>query len=312
MSGVVIRDFQPDDAEGISRLFRQIYGDLYVYPEVYLPSLIRRRNQEGVWRSAIAELDGVIVAHAALLIKPSSPTLAEIALTVASPVVIGRGAGVRVCRHLRDRAQAFGIDKLSALLVCSHVQSQRMANPLGFATTGLLLDYLPSPFVRGARESYVISCLPLVPHPLPAIDWPSSCRAWIEPMVERYGVHTGSPFEGNTALAPDVYRDGELINITLNEANDALVDEVCRLPDQTIKLVKVRMAQDMVPAATQLRQAGYRHTGLMPAPSGGWYWLMQSGFRAERVELVCPIAQRLLDSVRSAAAPRFVSSERAA
>lgn len=37
---IEIRAFQRQDGEGISALFRTVYGDRYVYPDIYMPSLI--------------------------------------------------------------------------------------------------------------------------------------------------------------------------------------------------------------------------------------------------------------------------------
>lgn len=41
---IEIRVFQRQDGEGISALFRTVYGDRYVYPDIYMPSLIGWRN----------------------------------------------------------------------------------------------------------------------------------------------------------------------------------------------------------------------------------------------------------------------------
>lgn len=301
-TAVVIRDFYPADAEDVSALFKQIYGDHYVYPEVYLPSLICERNANGAWRSAVAELDGKIVAHAALLIDQSAPDCAEIALTVASQSVVGRGVGVRVCRYLRDRAPQFGVDMLTALLVTSHIQSQRMANPLGFSTTGLLFDYLPSPFSAGTRESYVISCLPLVAWPLPEITWPPGCRHWIAPMVARYGIDR-RPVQNDDAEPPpplNVQSDGELIKLTLRDVSERTLEEVCDLPSQRRKLIRVSLADNLAPnlpsAWKRLSKAGYRHTGIMPISAGGWHWLMQSGPDKEQLPLHCSLARHIFEA----------------
>ena len=67
---IAIRDFQADDAAGVSALFRAIYGEHYVYPDVYLPSMIRRHNTAGRWHSAVAVSGGRVLGHAALWRDP--------------------------------------------------------------------------------------------------------------------------------------------------------------------------------------------------------------------------------------------------
>ncbi len=297
----IIRDFEPNDAEGISILFNKIYGAHYVYPEVYLPSLIRDRNANEVWHSAIAELDGEIVGHAALLFSPGKSTSAEIALMVASPKVAGRGIGIRVCRHLRKKAPQFGINMLTAILVSSHLQSQRMANPLGFGTTGLLFDYLPSSFSSNGRESYVLTCLPLTPCPLPYIDWPENCHHWIEPMSARYGIQSGTEYNQHlhSSMPIEVNSDGELITFTLNQISDRTLDEICSMPPQRPKLVRLLLGKNLKSACERLHTSGYCHTGIMPADGGLWYWLMQSRFRGESMQLHCPLARSIWEGATS-------------
>lgn len=300
----VIRDFQSADADGISALFAEVYGAHYIYLEVYLPSLIRERNASGAWYSAVAELEGEIVAHAALRFPPGIPRHAEIALTAVSPRVSGRSIGVRLCRYLRDRvAPQFGIGMLTAILVSSHVQSQRMAAPLGFSTTGLLLDYLPSSFSSHGRESYVLSCLPLTPYPLPDIDWPEDCRNWIEPILANYGVTVGGSHQnriGLTSAPPvDIKDDGGLITCTLSHIRDKELDEICRLPPRRLKMVRLPLDSNLMTACERLRGADYHHTGIMPAGDGHWYWLMQSGYQGASMQLHCQLARRIWEGAAS-------------
>jgi len=302
IAAIEIRDFHPDDAEGVAALFREIYGARYVYPEVYLPSFIRARNASGAWHSAVACRAGQVVGHVALLVKPGVPQYAEIGLAVVRPAATGSQAGVRICRHLLDHARRAGMRMLTAMLVCSHVQSQRLAPPLDFGTTGLLLDYLPSPFGARRRESYVLCCRALAACPLPDIAWPAACRPWLDPILARHGVidirkMALPPL--SPAFAMRMTHDEHLLAVTLDDIRDATLDEVAHLPAERARLVRLRAGPGLPEAMARLARIGLRHTGVMPAPEGGWYWLMQDGFRAEEVQLLCPQAQAIFDSVRS-------------
>ncbi|MGF6330423.1 hypothetical protein ABH909_003301 [Pseudomonas sp. BS3782 TE3695] len=50
----------------MSRLFQEVYGDIYAQPDVYLPNMISQHNAEGRWQSILA-MDGArVLGHAAL------------------------------------------------------------------------------------------------------------------------------------------------------------------------------------------------------------------------------------------------------
>ncbi|EJM97487.1 GNAT family N-acetyltransferase [Herbaspirillum sp. YR522] len=292
---LVIRPFEPADAGQISDLFTHVYGQRYVYPEVYLPSLIGQRNASGHWRSIVAEQQDVIVGHAALVIESPHARCAELAMMVVTPTAIGRGIGIRLARALCGHARQWGMEMVVAMLVSSHSQTQRMAAPLGFVTTGLLIDYLPSPYAIGTRETYVLTCLPLQPRPLPDIVWPRAAWPWIEDIVAPLGTCRSMPGlpgpEGRPAL--EVRSDGELVVLTINEVNARVLAEIARLPRHCCRVARLRVCHALDAASRSLWSAGYRHCGLMPAADGGWYWLMQAGFTTRSLRLHCHHASRI-------------------
>jgi GNAT superfamily N-acetyltransferase len=297
---LLFRRFQVDDAQQVSELFAQVYGPRYVYPEVYLPSVIARKNAGGCWYSVVVEQDGRIVGHAALMSAVPDAWCAELALMVVSPGAIGRGIGLRLARMLCNHATQAGIGMVFAMLVISHSQTQRMAAPLGFFTTGLLLDYLPSPFVGGGRESYVLSCLALKARPLPDINWPAGASPWIADVLAQLGTYPVAmpPADAGigigSALAPlEVRCDGELIVLTMPDADGHALAEAVRLPPQRRRLVRLGISDALDAATSQLCRAGYRHVGLIPDVDGGWRWLMQAGFSTDPLPLHCAQAARI-------------------
>ena len=82
---IEIRAFQRQDGEGISALFRTVYGDRYVYPDIYMPSLIGWRNARDEWHSAVAEQNGIIIGHAALWRHHADKQTAELAMFAVHP-----------------------------------------------------------------------------------------------------------------------------------------------------------------------------------------------------------------------------------
>lgn len=55
MDNLTLRSYRRSDARAISHLFREIYGDHYVQPHVYLPLMINQNHGEGRWHSLVAE-----------------------------------------------------------------------------------------------------------------------------------------------------------------------------------------------------------------------------------------------------------------
>ncbi|PHV13080.1 GNAT family N-acetyltransferase [Chitinimonas sp. BJB300] len=291
-SAVSVRSFVPEDADNVSALFRTVYGDCYVYPDVYLPSVICRNNEQQRWHSVVACVEDQIVGHAVLWMHADCPDSAELALNIVHPGARGMGIATTLGAYLRDYARERGLHTLTIKQVSSHTQSQRLAQTLGFQTTGLLLDYVASPFGNEWRESVVLGCLPLQPYPLPSLSWPASCRDWLDPIEQCFGTHSriDSPFATTPmAVASHEHR----IEVTLTDLHPDNVDEVAQMPKERLIYLRLRLDQHTPAAMQQLRRAGFAYAGFMPGPAQGWYGLMQRGYKAHELELCCPIARKL-------------------
>ncbi|MBJ7312540.1 GNAT family N-acetyltransferase [Rugamonas sp. CCM 8940] len=288
---VSIRDFAPDDAESVSALFRAVYGDRYVYPDVYLPSMIHHNNEQQLWQSSVACVDGAIVGHAVLWRHPDTPDCAELALNVVHPSARGMGIATILGRHLCELARKQGLRRVTIKQVSSHRQSQRLAQTLGFHTIGLLLDYVASPFGDSGRESVVLGCLPLQPSPMPALPWPPACRDWVAPMERHFGTQAAIPAAQGLVIV--VGSHGQRIEVTLNQPSPDHLSEVARMP--TGRLIYVKLALDRrAPAAMQeLHRAGFAYAGIMPRAGRGWYGLMQRGYAEQELDLYCPVSRAL-------------------
>lgn len=297
---VAVRNFVADDAERVSALFRAVYGDCYVYPDVYLPSMIYHHNVQERWQSAVACIDGEVVGHAVLwTVHADSPESAELALNVVHPVARSMGIATMLGRHLCDQAREQGLRWLSIKQVSSHTQTQRLARTLGFHTVGLLLDYVTSPFGGERRESVVLGCLPLHPYPIPALAWPQTCRGWITPMERHFGSSPGIDI-GRTAPIT-VATHEQRIEITLDDLHPDHLHEIANIPKGRLLYLKLGLNHRTPSAMQQLHRAGFAYAGFMPGVGQEWYGLMQRGYQAHALDLYCPIARELLkDSLISA------------
>ncbi|SFM21638.1 GNAT family N-acetyltransferase [Rugamonas rubra] len=290
-ASVSIRDFAADDAASVSALFRAVYGDRYVYPDVYLPSMIHHNNEQQLWQSSVACVDGAIVGHAVLWRHPDTPDCAELALNVVHPSARGLGIATILGRHLCQLAGKQGLRCVTIKQVSSHGQSQRLAQTLGFHTVGLLLDYVASPFASTGRESIVLGCLPLQASPLPSLPWPPACRDWIAPMERHFGTRAAVPAAPGPAIV--VASHEQRIEVSLNQPSKEQLSEVAHMPSGRLTYVKLALDGRAPAAMEELHRAGFAYAGVVPRFGRGWYGLMQRGYAEQELELHCPVSRAL-------------------
>ncbi|AOJ72457.1 MULTISPECIES: GNAT family N-acetyltransferase [Burkholderia] len=275
----LVRDYQAADAEPVSALFRAVYGEHYVYPDVYLPSRIHAHNVSGRWRSAVAVRDGRLLGHATLWRDAARPGLAELALNVVHPDARGQRIASRLARHLHATAGRLGVGMVTIKQVCSHPRSQHVALALGFRSTALLIDYVESPFGQAERESIVVGCLPLRAWPLPRLDWPAHWRAWLDSLRAAFG--EAPPAPDSAASDFTLTRDGLRVVLETSRASEAQIAEIAALPARSLLDLSLPATAENVAHAPVLTRGGFRFGGLLPAANGGWrlLWLRGRGPR---------------------------------
>ncbi|WP_199155448.1 GNAT family N-acetyltransferase [Chromobacterium sp. ASV23] len=287
-----VRDYQPADAAGISALFRAIYDDRYFYADVYLPSQIQQRNASGQWRSAVAMQGDKLVGHAALWLNPAYPGQAELAMNVVDPDARGQGIASLLGRHLRAAAADLGVALLTIKQVCSHPRSQYVAQALGFHNIALLPDYIDTPFAGPAPESILLGCLPLQARPLPKLPWPEEWGTWLAPLRQALGENGSAPVgAGLPGLA--LTRCGQRLEVTAQQPTPARLAEIANLPSGQLIYLKLPASAETLALRAQLRKAGFRFGGLLPAAAGGWQLLWLRGISGQDIHLCDEQAARL-------------------
>ncbi|WP_063553364.1 GNAT family N-acetyltransferase [Burkholderia territorii] len=267
-----VRGYQPTDATDVSELFRTVYGEYYVYADVYLPSQIQQRNASGQWHSAVAVREGHLLGHAALWVDAARPRQAELALSVVHPNARGQGIASLLGRHLRSVATDLGIALLTIKQVCSHPQSQYLAQSLGFHNTAILLDYVDSPFGQPEPESIVLGCLPLQIWPLPRLNWPEAWREWLATLY--MGLGEGEAACSNSDL-PDLAlaRHGQRLELVVQQPTEARLAEIATLPSSQLIYLKLPATVETLARKPQLERDNFRFGGLLPEAAVGWQLL---------------------------------------
>ncbi|WP_332763227.1 GNAT family N-acetyltransferase [Pseudomonas koreensis] len=304
MDNVTLRNYRPSDAGAVSRLFREIYGDHYVQPHVYLPLMINQNHGEGRWHSMLAHSEKKLLGHASLCRNSGSHT-AELALSVVHPSTRGHNIATRLGVRLLIHAQALGCQGVTIKQVTQHPYTQRMAERLGFCSTGLLLDYVPSPFGEPLSESVVVGFTAIDGYrrPLPVLPWPASCRDFMERLSSVYGTQNReAPWVGPPL---HVEHCSGRYEVTLKKLDYSLLKQLCQLPQQWMISIRLRLASGFASATESLAAMGFIFTGIAPNERcPGWLALFHRGYRAQTLELHCPHIQRLHDRAQQQIAPR--------
>lgn len=298
MDNVTLRRYRRTDAGAVSRLFREIYGDHYVQPHVYLPLMINQNHGEGRWHSLLAHSDKKLLGHASLCRNSGSHT-AELALSVVHPSTRGQNIATQLGVRLLIHAQALGCQGVTIKQVTQHPYTQRMAERLGFCSTGLLLDYVPSPFGEPLPESIVVGFTAIDGYrrPLPILPWPASCRDFMERLCSVYGTHDKEPPWVGPPM--QVEHCSGRYDVILRKLDGSLLKQLRLLPRQWMISIRLRLASGFASATERLAAMGFIFTGIAPNERcAGWLALFHRGYRARNLELHCPHMQRLHDQAQ--------------
>ncbi|AEA69303.1 GNAT family N-acetyltransferase [Pseudomonas brassicacearum] len=296
MSQVVIRPFRPSDSADTCELFRRVYGDHYVSPDVYMPQMICQHNLQGRWHSLVAMIDDRVVGHAALCRQQLATQDAELALVAVDPDSQGGQIATRLGQQLLDRCQALGLARLSIKQVTSHPYSQRLSQRLGFHDVGLLPDFVPSPFATDQAETIVIGCQAIGGdfRPLPPVQWPAPCQWLMTPLASQFGtLHDDTP-PGIQPLRIN-HLPGR-VDIFAERMDVGLVGQLRQLPAHWPLSIRLGLGRHFCTDYHLLRTAGFFFTGIMPSDTAqGWQALFHRVSQPRKLNLESAFMQRLHD-----------------
>ncbi|KJZ33472.1 MULTISPECIES: GNAT family N-acetyltransferase [Pseudomonas] len=298
MFKLVYRRYQPGDGSAVSQLFREVYGDHYARPDVYLPNMISQHNADGHWTSMLAVDGERVLGHAALCHDTLSDTT-ELALSVVHPAAQGRGISSHLSRELLFLSQAQGVKRILIKQVTHHPYTQRMAFGIGFHSTGLLPDYAPSPLTAPLPETIVIGCYAVEEHarPLPDLAWPESCRRLMQRLSAVFG--TCQLMASPPSMPLQIRQHYQRYVIVIHRLNERLLDQLWRLPGHWLICAKLQLSQHFTEDLQRMTMLGFTFTGLMPAPGDhGWFALFHRGARPRHLSLHCPDMQQLHDDLQ--------------
>ena len=139
---VSTRDFREGDEKSIATLIYRNYGLSYGKEDFYYPYIIRE-EQGRSYVSIVAEADGKVVGHFALILMPGS-NIAEIGVVVVDPLYKGMGIMGKMFDRLIKKAEEIGLSAVFGQAVMYHTFSQKSNLTHHFCETALILGHSAS------------------------------------------------------------------------------------------------------------------------------------------------------------------------
>jgi hypothetical protein len=142
-----VRRFQPEDAEGVVRLFQSVYGSGYPVRTYMEQQLLIAENAANRTISSVAKTPrGDVIGHTALFNSAPHPGTYESGAGVVHAAYRG-GKGIftgLVAHGLELAATIPGVDAIFGEPVCNHIFSQKMSVRLKFVPRALEVDLMPA------------------------------------------------------------------------------------------------------------------------------------------------------------------------
>lgn len=318
---VEIDFFRIDDAPGIARLFREVYGEGYPIKTYTLPDRLIEENAAGRIISSVARTPaGEVVGHDALVRLDPAGQLYENAAGAVLPSFRGQRVFPRVFRHsIVDASKRFGVETIIGEPVCNHPHVQRMCLELGFIESGLEIDlmpataYSPDPCASG-RVSVLQGCFRHKPA-AQAVHVPSTYRRELEYLyedfkLERTFVHSGGvmPAGESSRGSLNLFDLAQVARIAVEgigrdfESFIARMESEARQKGMRILHAWLPLASAFAPVATDiLRGHGYFLGGMLPCLANGDGLLMQKVSQTpdwEGIVLYSERARRIGEMIR--------------
>jgi len=138
--------FCPEDAIGVVRLFRTVYGEGYPVQAFVDPKeLIRANAQKRIISSVARTPSGDIVGHNAMFASAPYHRIYEAGAGLVHPLYRSGGIVGKAVAHGRDlAADVFGLDALFGESVCNHTHVQKVVLGLGGITCAIEVDLMPA------------------------------------------------------------------------------------------------------------------------------------------------------------------------
>lgn len=318
-----IHRMRPEDAEGVTQLFRSVYGDGYPVRTFMDPDLLIEENRAGRTISSVARTSqGHIVGHNAVFHSaPSDKVFESGAGLVHRHYRGGKGIFSELVIHGQGiAAKEFKAAAIWGEPVCNHAFSQKSTHSLGWRTFAVEVDLMPAAaYTKEASATGRVTTL-MDFHELN----PGPHRIFVPPVYEEQlkelyeelpapresGLSKEDPGAGvQSRIESRVFSFAQVARLTVREIGPdfeaSLSDtEICVL-DQGVEILQswLPLTDPAVGwAVDRLRSRGYFFGGLLPRWFDGDGMLMQRTVNPphwDTIQIAFYRGRRVVDMARS-------------
>lgn len=282
-----LKSFKNDDANAISSLFKIVYGDNYVYPEVYNPETFRKNHEEGIWQSVIAVgTNDQVVGHGLLWIHAHCPQIPEMGLIIVHPDARNLGLASKIAQALIELAKKNNMIGIATKQVCSHPFSQRLGNSLGFVNLSFWPEYVTPIFGTYAdRESILWAYLPLKISLTKTLYISESLTSSAQLLTN--GLHTIESVKKpilpmQTSMIKVLKSENDISEVYIKQWGTDGLKHLDRLTKSTHTFVLLNAeTPENTLACEKLLSAGFVFMGLAPDRVDSWTWVFTRPFSLE-------------------------------
>jgi len=289
--------FQPDDAEQVTRLFIEVYGDAYPIRRVYDPQqLIEAANSDSYLPFVARSETGQVISYAALCRSAPYKGIYELVQGIVSSDFRGGGVGRAMFEHverllttLPDAETYFGES------VCNHLHTQKACAHIKSIDTALELDLMPGEiYARDTPDTGRIAVLDSFrsfvskPH---QVYVPQRYEEIIRYLYDGFddqralSVSTVKiPAGQRTTLSVKWHREIGLVRLAVTEAGedftqqlDAVLEECAGQEVQVIQLWLKSSLPWTGDAVEQVRERGFFFGGIFPR------WFDDDGIMLQKI-----------------------------
>ncbi|MSO96347.1 MAG: hypothetical protein EXQ81_11260 [Thermoleophilia bacterium] len=317
---LVIRYAEPGDADRISELLWHGYSLLYAHHHFYSPTWLEQALADGSVRSTLAEVDGEVVGHHALIFNGADEA-GETGVALIDRAWRGLGLFDLMFERTIARAIESGIPAVFGRASCAHLFSQKGEMKEGYRAAAVELCAIPPAMVQAqlvegappqSRGATVFYTRPLADASQRPIHLPERYRAELERIADHIGIGIAEPDGSLTPLgvtldsAVDVEDSSSCLSISgplddpQGTIDQMLRSEGARKAD--VVFVDLDLSQPSDIAIEHLRLNGFFLAGLLHAGHAGRDWLRlqrpQADFELDKVQIADETGLWLFDRIQ--------------
>lgn len=157
-----VDDFQPEDAQGVARLYYAVYGDTFPIDYVYDPAELVRLNTGLDLHQVVGRTEnGDIVGLYALFRNPPGRHIMEGGSWIVHPAYRGTSLAARMARKIHQHPpDKLELDVIFGQCVCNHVITQKLGVSFNSKVCALELEAMPpKPDELGGNQEGRVSLL---------------------------------------------------------------------------------------------------------------------------------------------------------